>query len=90
MSTLGERLKFLRSMKQKTQAEIGHVINVSKSTISSYEHDKVIPSTQNLVRLAKYFDVNVNYIIGDGKRMFDHGKSYAVNTDKNSIQTADI
>lgn len=67
MSTLGERLKFLRSMKQKTQTEIGHVINVSKSTISSYEHDKVIPSTQNLVRLAKYFDVNVSYIIGDEK-----------------------
>lgn len=90
MSTLGERLKFLRSMKQKTQTEIGNVINVSKSTISSYEHDKVIPSTQNLVRLAKYFGVNVSYIIGDGKRLFDPGESYAVSTDKHSVRTADI
>lgn len=76
MSTLGERLKFLRLMNKKTQTEVGKIIDVSKSAISCYENDKTIPSTNNLVLLAKYFDVNISYIIGDGNRMHENGKEY--------------
>ena len=78
MLTLGERLKFLRTIHNKTQAEIGEVIGVGKSAISNYEHNVTIPSTQKLVVLARYFGVRVAYLICDSQSMFEKGKKYII------------
>ena len=70
MTTLGERLKGLRTMYNKTQTQIGEVIGVGKSAVSSYERNVTVPSTQKLVVLARYFGVRVAYLIGDSNRMY--------------------
>ncbi|MBE7026584.1 MAG: helix-turn-helix transcriptional regulator [Ruminococcaceae bacterium] len=78
MLTLGERLKFLRTIHNKTQAEIGEIIGVGQSVISNYENDITVPRTQNLVVLARYFGVRVAYLIGDSKSMYEKGKKYII------------
>ena len=89
MSTLGQRLKFLRKIHNKTQAEIGEVLGVKKAAISSYENDISLPSTQKIVELAKYFGVNVSYIIGDINKMHAPNKEYTTDQ-KAPLITEDI
>lgn len=78
MLTLGERIKILRTMNNKTQAEIGEILGVGKSAISNYEHNLTVPSTEKLVVLARHFGIRVAYLIGDSKSMREKGKKYII------------
>ncbi len=60
----GKRLKKLRTDKKLTQAELGKIINVTKVSISGYESGGRTPDTDNLKRLADYFGVTSDYLLG--------------------------
>lgn len=60
----GNRLRRLRQERKLTQAELGKIINVSKVSISGYETGERIPDTDNLKRLADYFGVTTDYLLG--------------------------
>lgn len=61
---LGERLKQLRKDKNLTQTELGNKINVTKVSISGYESGNRSPDTDTLQRLADYFEVSTDYLLG--------------------------
>ena len=61
---LGKRLKLLRKAKGIPQRELAEIIGVRKSVISLYETDKNDPSDKMKVKLAKYFDVSLDYLCG--------------------------
>ncbi|MGX9931996.1 helix-turn-helix transcriptional regulator [Virgibacillus salarius] len=63
----GKRLKELRKQKKLTQKELGEIINVSKVSISGYESGDRTPDTDNLKRLADYFGVSSDYLLGREK-----------------------
>ena len=44
--------------------EVGIAIGVGESTISQYETGKRQPDQQTLLKLADYFDVSVDYLLG--------------------------
>lgn len=59
-----ERIRNLREDRDMTQTELAAVLNCSQRTYSYYEsggHD--IP-TETLVRLADYYDVSIDYLLG--------------------------
>ena len=60
----GERLIKLRQEKQLSQRELGEIVAVSGYTISAYELDRSDPSDDIKIRLAEFFDVSVDYLIG--------------------------
>jgi len=60
----GQRLRKLREAKGLTQEELAKVINVSNKTISVYEKGGADPSTETLLKLAQYFNVSVDYLLG--------------------------
>ncbi|MGE7094374.1 helix-turn-helix domain-containing protein [Lysinibacillus sp. NPDC048646] len=60
----GERLKQLRKEKNLTQAELGNKINVTKVSISGYESGNRSPDTDTLQRLADFFEVSTDYLLG--------------------------
>lgn len=60
----GKRLRELRKAKKLTQAELGKIINVTKVSISGYESGDRTPDTDNLRRLADYFGVTSDYLLG--------------------------
>lgn len=64
MITFGERLKALREEKQISQRELGQFFNLSQSTIAYYETNKKEPNKDTLQRLADYFHVSVDYLLG--------------------------
>lgn len=61
---IGERLKQLRKEYKLTQTDLGNKINVTKVSISGYENGNRSPDTETLTRLADYFDVSTDYLLG--------------------------
>lgn len=61
--TLNERLKALRLEKGVGQAEIAAVADVAIPTVSEWETGKKSPKRKNLVKLAEYFDVTLDYLV---------------------------
>ena len=60
----GERLKELRREYGVGQVELAKSIGVSKGIISLWENGQREPTMSNLVSLAKYFGVSVDYLVG--------------------------
>lgn len=60
-----ERLKQLRKEHGLTQIQLAAIINVERSSVGKYEgKSKVIPSDDVKRRIAEYFDVSVDYLLG--------------------------
>lgn len=64
MSTFGERLRSLRTARGLTQKECGKLFQLSESAIGMYERDQREPSLELVRRIADYFEVTIDYILG--------------------------
>jgi SOS-response transcriptional repressors (RecA-mediated autopeptidases) len=60
----GDRLKKLRDDKNLTQTELGKAFSISDATINRYEKNQRQPDTDTLNKLADYFNVTVDYLLG--------------------------
>ena len=66
--TTGERLKDLRN--GQNIEIIAKATGIAGSTLSNYENDKITDiSSYNLTKLARYYDVSVDYILGLKEQM---------------------
>ena len=59
-----QRLIDLRKGKKKTIADMAYESGLSASTISNYERGVRIPDGKALIKLANYFNVSADYLIG--------------------------
>lgn len=77
---IGERLQELRKDRNVSQAELATVLGVSHYTISSYECDRSDPDDNLKIKLAKFFDVSIDYLLGltDEQYSFERGKNAIV------------
>jgi transcriptional regulator with XRE-family HTH domain len=63
LSNIGKRLTEIRKSKNLTQQEVADGIpGLTIQMISSYENDKQKPGIENLIKIAKFFDVSLDYI----------------------------
>ena len=61
---LKQRLKELRLEKNMTQADVARMMNMSKMAVSHWEKGNSEPSIEQLKKLAKFFDVSIDYLVG--------------------------
>ena len=59
-----ERIKALRSDHDLNQTQVARAIHVAQTTYSDYEKGKVRIPVECLIQLAKFYDVDMNYITG--------------------------
>ncbi|WP_458786521.1 helix-turn-helix domain-containing protein [Vallitalea sediminicola] len=59
-----KRLKKLRIDNHLTQEELGKKVNLKKAAISKYENGKNEPNIDVIIKLAKIFNVSVDYLAG--------------------------
>jgi len=64
MKIFGQRLKLLRIEKGLSTMALGKLIGVSDMAISRWENSKTDITSENLVKLAKYFGVSTDYLLG--------------------------
>jgi len=59
-----ERLKILRVEKNLTQKDLAVIINKSRPTVAAYETNSRLPDADTLEKIARYFDVTIDYLLG--------------------------
>ena len=64
MKIFAQRLLELRKEKGISQAELAKQLQVSYSVVCYWETDRSEPTAPNLVKIADYFDVTVDYLLG--------------------------
>ncbi len=55
-------IKVQRAIKDVTQAQLAEIIGVSRQTINAMEKNKYVPSTLLALKLARFFEVNVETV----------------------------
>ena len=60
------RLKELRESRGLTQKEVAEIIGYSEISYARYEKGEREPDISTLCKLAEYFNVTVDYLIGRG------------------------
>ena len=58
------RLKQLRSELSIRQSEMAQILGVPLTTYSNWEQGRSFPSVERLPRIAAFFDVTVDYLLG--------------------------
>lgn len=61
---LNDRIKELRQARHMTQAELAKALGLTKQCVSNWENDNVAPSVEMLVKIADYFCVSTDYLLG--------------------------
>ena len=64
METFGERLKELRKERGLGQVALAEQLEVGKSVISLCETGQCEPTLGNLIKLARFFGVSIDYLAG--------------------------
>lgn len=65
--SLGWKLKYLRECKNVRQSDLAKYIGVTQKAVSNYENDIRIPDLFIIKKIAKYFNVSVDYLLCDKK-----------------------
>jgi len=64
MAQFGERLKHLRRSAKLSQEEASKQLHLTRSTLSGYENGTAEPSIGTLRKIAEYFEVSLDYLMG--------------------------
>ena len=64
---LFENIRNLREDNDKLQVELADYLNVKQTTYSKYELGKINVPVDALIKLADYYDVTIDYLVGRTK-----------------------
>lgn len=64
MSVFAEQLKTLRKINGLIQKELAEKLKIKQNSYSDWENGKSEPNIEMLVRIADYFDVSLDYLMG--------------------------
>ena len=63
-----ENIRNLREDNDKTQKEVAAYLNIKQTTYSKYEHGKINVPNDVFIKLADYYTVSIDYLVGRGKK----------------------
>ncbi|MBO5945228.1 MAG: helix-turn-helix transcriptional regulator [Clostridia bacterium] len=61
---LNENIRKLRLARNINQVEFAKALGVTKQCVSNWENDNVVPSIEMLCRIADFFCVSTDYLLG--------------------------
>ena len=64
MSALNENIKALRLARGLNQVEFAKCMCVTKQCVSNWDNDNVLPSIEMLGRIADFFSVSTDFLLG--------------------------
>ena len=62
-----ENIRSLREDNDKIQNELAEYLNVKQTTYSKYELGKINIPVDVLIKLADFYDVSIDYLVGRSK-----------------------
>ncbi len=64
---IGSKISTLRREKNWSQSDLAQQIEASREIIGKYERNENLPSIEMTLKMAKAFDVTVDYLLGEGE-----------------------
>lgn len=64
MSVLSANLRAARARTRCSQAEVGRILNISKSSIRSWEAGENAPGINSLFKLASFYGISIDELTG--------------------------
>lgn len=71
MIKVGDNIRKIREQKQLTQKEVAAAIEVAPTQYSRLENDKVTPSLQTLIKVAKVLEVHLDTLVYGQSQPFE-------------------
>jgi transcriptional regulator with XRE-family HTH domain len=71
MATFGQRFQQLREASNLNQDQLAKQFSVDHSTISKWEGDKAVPGTAVVIKIANYFNVSTDFLLGVEDESFE-------------------
>jgi len=77
---IGERLADLQKDKKLCQKELAEKLKISTYTVSSYEREKSTPDDEMKIKIAKFFNISLDYLLGliSEERPIGGGKPFVI------------
>lgn len=77
---IGERLAELRKDRNLSQKDLAEKLKISTYTVSSYEREKSTPDDEMKIKIAKFFNISLDYLLGliSDERPIGGGKPFVV------------
>ena len=64
MKIFGERIRSLRESMNYSQVKFAETFGIGQSSVVRYEKGEASPSLELLVKIADYYDVSLDYVLG--------------------------
>lgn len=64
MPVIADRLKQLRHQKSVTQKAVAQYLGIAEVSLQRFEYGTSKPKLENLISLADYFNVSLDYLVG--------------------------
>ena len=64
MKIFGDRIRALRESMNFSQVKFAETFGIGQSSVVRYEKGEASPSLELLVRIADYYDVSLDYVLG--------------------------
>ncbi|MFK4415894.1 transcriptional regulator [Bacillus cereus] len=88
MKTFGNIIRDLRKQKGITQKELAQSLQLSESTIGMYERNERQPDYNTLIRIADYFNVSTDFLLGRGSNVKEERNNKELDQWLNDIKLA--
>ncbi len=85
---VGERLQELRKDNKMSQKMLAKMLDISEYTISSYERNKSEPDDEIKIKIARIFDISLDYLLGLSNQIHSYKDSEV--TIPNSLAVGDL
>lgn len=89
MNGIGTRITELRKQAGMSQVQLAKVLDIATSTLGMYETGKREPSLKVLNRIASYFNVSTDHLIGRPEKKANTKQSYEIKDMLDSAMTFD-
>lgn len=68
LKSFGSNLSYLRNQRELTQSELADALGISQSSIANYETGRREPSMDQLYRISRFFEVDIDMLITQNLR----------------------
>ena len=58
------QLRYLRLSRELNQVQLAEKLGVAKQSVSNWENGNIMPSVEMLEKIADFFDVSTDYLLG--------------------------
>lgn len=91
---MATNIKFFREQKDLTQKELADLLGVSRSVVTKWENETVLPDLVSLITLSQLFQVSLDHLVGlpyfKDDMLLEMGRIYKTNDGEGNVKDFEV